>query len=83
MNTSTEFLEKSLGALLEALDPDLDRLQRLSPALAKVLVETSVSVLVLEHVLRKKGLVDRDEVAVAVAEAQHLVRQLASRGADA
>ena len=81
--TARDSLEEGLSGLMEALGPDLDRMRRVSPHLASILVQTSVSLLVLEYVLQAKGLVAREELMLAVAEAQGVVRRLGGVPANA
>ena len=81
--TANDRLEAGLTALLESLDTDLECLRETSPGVATVLVQTSVSVLVLEYLLHKKHILEREEMLEAVAEAQQAIRRFAGREADA
>jgi hypothetical protein len=81
--TAHQYLEDGLEALLDAMDADLDGLRRVAPRLAAMLVQTSVSTLVLEYVLQSKQLVDPDELKLALTEAQAIVRRLGGLSADA
>ena len=79
MDAAADLFHSGLAALVESLDVDLRRLQQTSPGMASVLVQTTVTVLALEYLLRKKHLLERDEMLTAIAEAQQAIRHLAGQ----
>src|SRR5439155_16695856 len=81
MRTHTEILEEQLASFTAELAPDLDRLHHLVPRFASLFTETALSTLVLEHALRKKGLLAGDELTDAMLEAQVAMKRIRSRGA--
>lgn len=75
MTDSHRILERNLTDLISTLEPDLARLHELAPCFTALFTETALGVMTLEHALRKKGLLEAEELATAVVEAQEaLVR---------
>ena len=80
MRTPTEILEEQLTFFTAELAPDLDRLRDLVPRFVSLFTETALSTLVLEHALRKKGLLAGDELTEAMVEAQKAMKRIQARG---
>ena len=80
MKTPTEILEEQLAFFAAELEPDLDRLRDLAPRFVSLFTETVLNTLVLEHALRKKGLLAGDELIDATLEAQKAMKRVRARG---
>ncbi len=78
--TTIQVLEDNLMALMAELGPDLDRVRRIAPRFVTLFTETALSVVVLEHALRKKGVVHPDELTDALEEAQEAMQRIRRRG---
>jgi hypothetical protein len=76
---SIEVLEDNLTALIAELGPDLDRVRSFAPRFVSLFTETALSVVVLEHALRKKGIVEPDEMTAALEEAQDAMKRIRGR----
>ena len=81
MRTPSEILEEQLSFFTAELAPDLDRLRDIAPRFVSLFTETALSAIVLEHALRKKGLLDGDDLTDAMLEAQEAMKRLRARGA--
>jgi hypothetical protein len=80
MKTATETLEEQLAVFTAELAPDLDRLRHVVPRFVSLFTETVLSTIVLEHALRKKGLLGGDELTDALVEAQQAMKRIRARG---
>ena len=80
MRTPAEILEDQLATFTAELAPDLDRLRDLVPRFISLFTETALSTLVLEHALRKKGLLAGEELTDAMLEAQEAMKRIRARG---
>jgi hypothetical protein len=76
---SSLILERNLADLIATLEPDLARLHQLAPRFTALFTETALGVLTLEHALRKKGLLEAEELATAVVEAQAALARVRRR----
>ena len=80
MKTPTEILEEQLAFFAAELEPDLDRLRDLAPRFVSLFTETVLNTLVLEHALRKKGLLAGNDFTDATREAQEAMKRVRARG---
>jgi hypothetical protein len=80
MTNTTELLEQSLSSFMSSLAPDLATLRELAPRFASLFTETALSVLVLEYILRAKGVIDDAEMESAINVAKEAVRRCGRRG---
>ena len=68
MKTPTEMLEEELAFFAAELEPDLDRLRDLAPRFVSLFTEAVLNTLVLQHALRKKGLLTGDDLIDATRD---------------
>src|SRR5213076_1332244 len=80
MKTPTEMLEEELAFFAAELEPDLDRLRDLAPRFVSLFTETVLNTLVLQHALRKKGLLTGDDLIDATRDAQEAMKRVRARG---
>ena len=80
MKTPTEMLEEELAFFAAELEPDLDRLRDLAPRFVSLFTETVLNTLVLQHALRKKGLLTGDDLIDATRDAQEAMKRIRARG---
>jgi hypothetical protein len=72
--TPADVLQANVSALMSALQTDLAQLQLVAPAFSSLMTETALSVLVIEYVLREKGLIEGPDMR----DALHLARGMAT-----
>lgn len=70
MRTTDDRLEDSLRDFLSALDRELATLHRLTRGIATLFTEMALGLCVLEHALRRKGILDDGDTATALRDAQ-------------
>jgi hypothetical protein len=80
MKTAEEMLEANLSGFIAALNPHMDRIREVAPGVVGLLAETALGLFALDYALRKKGLLDSEEMTDALTEAQEAVRRLRARG---
>jgi hypothetical protein len=83
MATPDDLLDETLASFVAMLEPDLARMRRFAPRFVSVFTEAVLTSVVLEHALRKKGLLSRDEIVEALEEAQEALGRVRARGAVA
>ncbi|HEV7735463.1 MAG TPA: hypothetical protein VGR62_25035 [Candidatus Binatia bacterium] len=72
-DTPTQVLEEGIAVLMARLEPDLQRLNSFAPGFTGLVTETSLTVLVLEYILRDKGLIEPGEMEQALRLARTTV----------
>ncbi|TMA46789.1 MAG: hypothetical protein E6J83_05775 [Deltaproteobacteria bacterium] len=77
--TPAESLEEHLRVFMAQLGPDLDRLRRFAPRFVSLFTETALAVIVLEHVLRKKGMIAEHDLSDGLGEALEVIKRLRAR----
>ena len=80
MKTADQTLEDNLTAFMSSLDPDLGTMRRLAGSFVALFTETALALFVLEYALRKKGLLEEDELTSALYDAQDALQRIRSRG---
>jgi hypothetical protein len=79
MSDPDQVLEENLAIFISELEPELERLRELAPRFVALFTETTLSVLTLEHALRKKGVLAADEMTQAVIDAQDALQRIRAR----
>jgi hypothetical protein len=72
--TPADVLRANVDALMTALDTDLAQLRLVAPAFSGLMTETAISLLVIEYVLREKGVIEGPDMQ----EALQLARTMAT-----
>jgi hypothetical protein len=72
-------LENQLALFIAGLDADLDALREVAPRFVSLFTETTLSVLTLEYALRRKGVLDDDELTQAIVDAQDALQRIRRR----
>lgn len=79
MPTPDDLLDDTLASFVATLEPDLARMRRFAPRFIAVFTEAVLTSVVLEHALRKKGLLSRDDIVEALTEAQEALGRVRAR----
>ncbi len=80
MRTADERLEDNLRDFMSSLDPELGTLRHMAGGFVTLFTETALGLFVLEHALRRKGVLDDDDLAQALREAQAALHRIGSHG---
>jgi hypothetical protein len=81
MKTAAQALEDNLTCFMSALDPHLTDPEHVPSSILNLFTETALSLFVLEYALRKKGLLEWEEVSQALRDAEETVKRIqAHRG---
>ena len=72
--SSAEVLERNMAELMHGLQPEFAEIHAFAPSFVGLMTETAVTVLVLEYVLRDKGLIAPGEIQDALRLARSMAR---------
>lgn len=79
MNSAGEILEDNLVSFVAGLDLDFAKLHEIAPRFLALFTEAVLSMLVLEYAIRKKGLLDDQELSDALLDAQTALERIRTK----